>query len=59
MDRTKMLAARFRAATDRPYLATALYALTMVPTALVPTLGVDARWRCYVNAEFVASLTVT
>ncbi|WP_067812923.1 vWA domain-containing protein [Nocardia inohanensis] len=54
VDRTKLLAARFRAATDRPYLATALYALTFVPTGLVPTLAVDARWRCYVGPEFVA-----
>ncbi|GAB4587990.1 vWA domain-containing protein [Nocardia sp. IFM 10818] len=58
LDRTKLLAARFRAASDRPYLATALYALTMVPSELVPTLAVDARWRCYVNAEFVASTEV-
>lgn len=54
VDRTKLLAARFRAATDRPYLATALYALTFVPSKLVPTIGVDAKWRCYVGPEFVA-----
>ncbi|MFC9975123.1 VWA-like domain-containing protein [Spirillospora sp. NPDC127200] len=53
MDRTKLLAARYRAATDRPYLAAALYALTVVPTPRVPTMGVDRHWRCYVSPEFV------
>jgi predicted metal-dependent peptidase len=55
LDRTKLLAARFRAARDRPYLATALYALSVVESRAVPTMAVDRLWRCYVSAEFVAS----
>jgi predicted metal-dependent peptidase len=55
LDRTKLLAARLRAARDRPYLATALYALSVVESRAVPTMGVDRRWRCYVSAEFVAA----
>jgi predicted metal-dependent peptidase len=53
LDRTKLLAARFRAAHDRPYLASALYTLTVVPSTVVPTMAVDRYWRCYVNASFV------
>ncbi|WSV65665.1 VWA-like domain-containing protein [Streptomyces sp. NBC_01013] len=48
-----MLAARYRAAQDRPYLASALYALTVVPSDDVPTMGVDRHWRCYVSPAFV------
>lgn len=58
LDRTKLLAARYRAATDRPYLATALYALTVVPSVDVPTMGVDRHWRCYVSPAFVAATEV-
>ena len=54
LDREKLLAARLRAANQRPYLATALYSLSVVPDPRVPTMGVDRHWRCYVNAEFVA-----
>jgi predicted metal-dependent peptidase len=58
LDRTKVLAARFRAGTDRPYLASALYALSLVPTTQVPTMAVDRYWRCYVNPDFVAAIPV-
>jgi predicted metal-dependent peptidase len=58
LDRAKLLAARFRAARDRPYLASALYALTVVPSTLTPTMAVDRRWRCYINPEFVARIPV-
>ncbi|SBT40181.1 vWA domain-containing protein [Micromonospora auratinigra] len=58
LDRTKLLAARFRAAQDRPYLAAALYSVTVVQSHAVPTMGVDRRWRCYVNPDFVAGLPV-
>jgi len=58
MDRTKLLAARYRAATDRPYLASALYALCVVPSDIVATMAVDRRWRCYVNAQFVEATPV-
>ncbi|MEV4758153.1 VWA-like domain-containing protein [Micromonospora sp. NPDC049559] len=57
-DRVKLLAARFRAATDRPYFASALYALSVVPTAEVPTMAVDRHWRCYVSPDFVAATPV-
>ncbi|MFF3688212.1 VWA-like domain-containing protein [Streptomyces sp. NPDC002187] len=58
LDMTKLLAARFRAAGDRPYLASALYALTVVASAEVPTMGVDRRWRCYVSPAFVDATPV-
>ncbi|MFC6020766.1 VWA-like domain-containing protein [Plantactinospora solaniradicis] len=58
LDRTKLLAARFRAAQDRPYLATALFSLTVVESRRVPTMGVDRRWRCYVSPDFVDRLPV-
>ncbi|MDL4774366.1 MULTISPECIES: vWA domain-containing protein [Thermomonosporaceae] len=58
LDRTKLLAARYRAAEDRPYLASALYSLSVVPSALVPTMGVDRHWRCYVSPAFVAATPV-
>ncbi|SDS66352.1 Predicted metal-dependent peptidase [Actinoplanes derwentensis] len=53
LDRTRLLAARLKAAGAQPYLATALYSLTVVPTTEVPTMGVDRHWRCYVNPAFV------
>ncbi|WP_416903831.1 DUF2201 family putative metallopeptidase [Micromonospora echinospora] len=58
LDRTKLLAARFRAAQDRPYLATALYSVTVVESPRVPTMGVDRHWRCYVSPGFVDRLPV-
>ncbi|MEU6017116.1 VWA-like domain-containing protein [Streptomyces sp. NPDC047515] len=58
MDTTKLLAARYRAATDRPYLASALYALTVVSSTGVPTMGVDRHWRCYVSPAFVDATPV-
>lgn len=53
VDRTKLLGARLRAASDRPYLASALFALSVVPSTVVPTMAVDRLWRCYVNPTFV------
>lgn len=58
LDRAKLLAARLRAANDRPYLATALYSLSIVATSAIPTMGVDRHWRCYVNPRFVAATVV-
>ncbi|OIK03678.1 vWA domain-containing protein [Streptomyces monashensis] len=55
---TKLLAARYRAAADRPYLASALYALTVVASSEVPTMGVDRHWRCYVSPAFVDATPV-
>ena len=53
LDRTKLLAARLKAAHDQPYLATALYSLTVVASDGIPTMGVDRHWRCYVSPSFV------
>jgi len=58
LDRTRLLAARYRAAQDRPYLATALFSITVVESAHVATMGVDRRWRCYVSPAFVARTPV-
>ncbi|MBT2405185.1 MULTISPECIES: VWA-like domain-containing protein [unclassified Streptomyces] len=59
LDRAKLLAARYKAAEARPYLASALYALTVVPAAGVRTMGVDRHWRCYVSPAFVEATPVT
>lgn len=58
LDRTRLLAARYRAAQDRPYLATALFSITVVESPQVETMGVDRRWRCYVSPAFVARTPV-
>lgn len=54
LDADKIYAARLYAARARPYLATALYALHIVASPRVPTIGVDRYWRCYVSPVFVA-----
>ncbi|MEU8774222.1 VWA-like domain-containing protein [Streptomyces sp. NPDC048606] len=53
LDQDKLFAARLHAARVRPYLATALFALHPVATRRVPTMAVDAHWRCYVSPAFV------
>ena len=53
LDREKLFTARLYAARVRPYLATALFALHVVESRRVPTMGVDANWRCYVSPLFV------
>lgn len=58
MDTAKLLGARLRAASELPYLASALYSLTVVVTEAVPTMGVDRHWRCYVSPTFVDSTPV-
>ncbi|WP_078910084.1 VWA-like domain-containing protein [Streptomyces sp. NRRL S-87] len=58
LDRARLLAARYRAAEARPYLASALYALTVVPSDRLPTIAVDRHWRCYVSPAFVAATPV-
>ncbi|MDI1461585.1 VWA-like domain-containing protein [Catellatospora sp. KI3] len=55
MDVEKLYAARLYAATVRPYLATALFALHPVESRRVPTMAVDRHWRCYVSPAFVAA----
>ncbi|WP_233221782.1 vWA domain-containing protein [Streptomyces carminius] len=58
MDTEKLLAARLHAVTVRPYLADALFALHVVADRSVPTMAVDAHWRCYVSPGFVARTPV-
>ena len=57
-DADKIYGARLYAARARPYLATALYALHIVDSPRVPTMGVDRHWRCYVSPAFVAQRPV-
>ncbi|WP_327674011.1 vWA domain-containing protein [Kitasatospora sp. NBC_00458] len=54
LDLDKLFAARLHAARIRPYLATALFALHVVESRLVPTMAVDRHWRCYASPAFVA-----
>ncbi|MEE2056075.1 vWA domain-containing protein [Rhodococcus artemisiae] len=58
VDVDKIYAARLYAARARPYLATALYALHIVASPRVPTIGVDRHWRCYVSPAFLAQRPV-
>lgn len=53
MDEEKLYAARLYAVRQRPYLATALFALHVVESRRVPTMAVDRHWRCYVSPGFV------
>ncbi|MEU2503152.1 VWA-like domain-containing protein [Streptomyces sp. NPDC007863] len=53
LDQDKLYAARLYAVRVRPYLATALFALHVVPTRAVPTMAVDRHWRMYVSPAFV------
>ncbi|MET8227815.1 vWA domain-containing protein [Streptomyces sp. NPDC004082] len=54
----KLLTARLHAVNVRPYLAGALFALHVVEDRSVPTMAVDAHWRCYVSPGFVARTPV-
>ncbi|MEU1010307.1 VWA-like domain-containing protein [Streptomyces sp. NPDC005890] len=58
LDTEKLLAARLHAVKVRPYLAAALFALHVVEDRAVPTMAVDAHWRCYVSPGFVARTPV-
>ncbi|MEV6492252.1 VWA-like domain-containing protein [Actinoplanes sp. NPDC051633] len=53
MNTDKLHAARLHATRVRPYLATALFALHLLPSGRVPTMAVDRHWRCYVSPSFV------
>src|SRR3954451_8731412 len=53
LDMDKLLTARLHAVKVRPYLAGALFALQVVEDRSVPTMAVDAHWRCYVSPGFV------
>lgn len=58
LDMGKLLAARRVAVDACPYLATALYAMAIVPSYALPTMGVDRFWRCYVSPSFVAATEI-
>ncbi|WP_305091640.1 VWA-like domain-containing protein [Prescottella sp. R16] len=58
LDTDRIYAARLHAVRARPYLAAALYALHIVATPRVSTIGVDRYWRCYVSPAFVAQRPV-
>ena len=58
LDMEKLLAARLHAVKVRPYLASALFALHVVADRSVPTMAVDAHWRCYVSPGFVTRTPV-
>ncbi|MEV0090657.1 VWA-like domain-containing protein [Streptomyces sp. NPDC050738] len=58
LDMEKLLTARLHAVKVRPYLAGALFALHVVEDRTVPTMAVDAHWRCYVSPGFVARMPV-
>ncbi|GGL10550.1 vWA domain-containing protein [Nocardia jinanensis] len=58
LDSGKLFAARLHAVRARPYLATALFALHIVESRRVPTMGVDRYWRCYVSPAFVDYMPV-
>jgi predicted metal-dependent peptidase len=58
LDLGKLLAARRLAVSTCPYLATALHAMTVVPSNSVLTMAVDRYWRCYCSPAFVAATDV-
>lgn len=51
MSVNQLQVARLYATKISPYLSSALFAMRLVPSAIVPTMGVDAGWRCYYNEE--------
>src|SRR5947209_9015487 len=51
-------AARMRAAHQRSYFAPALFNLAPVETTLIDSMAVDAQWRLYYNAAWLAAHTV-
>jgi predicted metal-dependent peptidase len=48
-DNTKIATVRFLAAHKRPYFATALFAMHLVPSTHVATMAVDKYGRVYIN----------
>ncbi|WP_457190939.1 vWA domain-containing protein [Nocardioides sp. P5_E3] len=54
----KIRAARVLAIRNAPYLASVLLRMVLVESDQVPTLGVDRRWRVYVNPGSAAERTV-
>ena len=58
LDRQKMAAARLWAANKFPYLASALFASTVVEVPDRGVVGVDESWRLYVDPELIDGWTV-
>lgn len=56
--REKVASARMWAATRWPYLATALFATTVVPVRDLKGLAVDPRWRLYAGTDALDSWSV-
>ncbi|HUS61646.1 MAG TPA: VWA-like domain-containing protein [Acidimicrobiales bacterium] len=56
--REKVASARMWAATRWPYLATALFATTVVPSPGIKGLAVDPRWRLYADPEVLDAWSV-
>jgi predicted metal-dependent peptidase len=54
----ELQAARVRAAHQRSYFAPALFNLVPVETTLIDSMAVDAHWRLYYNATWLAAHTV-
>src|SRR3989441_1322155 len=54
----QLQAARVRAAHQRSYFAPALFNLVPVETTLIGSMAVDAQWRLYYNATWLAAHTV-
>jgi predicted metal-dependent peptidase len=53
LDRDKLAAARLWATSRQPSLATALFAVKAQARPGIGTIGVDARWRMYLDPEVV------
>ena len=41
----------------RPYLSKIFWSMVFIENNSIPTLGVDEKWRCYYNSNFVNSLS--
>ena len=51
-------AARLWITLNRPYYSRALYACPLICSRAVDTMAIDARWRIYVNSDFVEARSV-
>jgi predicted metal-dependent peptidase len=52
-DKTKLATVRFLAAHKRPYFATALFAMHLVPESRIDTMAVDKHGRVYLNPAMI------
>jgi predicted metal-dependent peptidase len=60
LDTDRLSAARFRAAHEYPYLASAIFALAPVCCTELPyrTMAVDRSWRLYIDPHFLAETPI-